>query len=594
MNSRVLTILAIVFALWAKAGEIQDAAKAGDLPRVRALVTTAPESVNARDRGTTPLHEAARAGHLEVVRFLVEHGATVNTNDVSGATPLRLALGYRRTDVAAYLQQKGALREMPKPAAVVRTAPPASVAPAPSPAAPPPPAIAQAPAQVTQPPTPSVAPPTNSPTGETNPVLTVKQMLPALFPIDEAARIGDTNQILFLFKTSPEIIESTDEKGLTPLHIAVLNDHPAAVKSLLGLRAKVNARSDAGETPLHVAARHGNAAIAELLVASGADVNARDAFATTPLIAAVQAGDREEFRSTDLRRFSLEQRRQAAAAIQRDQAALVTLFVKHGADVTARNRAGINALQQAIQLGCDDSIITLLLRAGADPTVADPATRATPLHVAASRGMTNIILVLLQARAPINALDARGETPLAHACRDGHRAAAALLKQQGGTLGPQRTLSSVEQSLADFYQRTDAALQHASPSEKARLVLDMTPTRADVQKMFPRHAEQAWRVVDQVRAQVKQTFQRPVRDADEGKEIWRVRPQPCSTLAQDWISSGWLNHELPVLSLIVDRVGATSRPGDYCYVNQHWVLLPPLRPIILPQQAQNAAPARAR
>jgi hypothetical protein len=33
-------------------------------------------------------------------------------------------------------------------------------------------------------------------------------------------------------------------------------------------------------------------------------------------------------------------------------------------------------------------------------------------------------------------------------------------------------------------------------------------------------------------------------------------------------------------------VGATSRPGDYFYVNNHWVLLPPLSTIAANQQAQ--------
>jgi hypothetical protein len=55
--------------------------------------------------------------------------------------------------------------------------------------------------------------------------------------------------------------------------------------------------------------------------------------------------------------------------------------------------------------------------------------------------------------------------------------------------------------------------------------------------------------------------------------------------AQDWINRGWISREIPVISLVVDRVGSTSRPGDYCFVNQRWVLLPPLNIIAAQQSA---------
>ena len=34
---------------------------------------------------------------------------------------------------------------------------------------------------------------------------------------------------------------------------------------------------------------------------------------------------------------------------------------------------------------------------------------------------------------------------------------------------------------------------------------------------------------------------------------------------------------LPLFALAVDKTGGTTRPGDYCFVNNHWVLVPPLR-----------------
>src|SRR4051794_13405636 len=98
MKSFFICLFALSCVAALRAGEIQEAAAAGELERVRALAVS-PASVNARDRGTTALHEAARAGHLDIVKLLVEKGANLNATDVSGATPLRLAIGYHRAEV---------------------------------------------------------------------------------------------------------------------------------------------------------------------------------------------------------------------------------------------------------------------------------------------------------------------------------------------------------------------------------------------------------------------------------------------------------------------------------------------------------------
>src|ERR1043166_7769290 len=106
MKSLVFVIALLEIAASALAGELQDAAARGEIDKVRSLIQANPASINAREGGTTALHEATRAGHLEIVKLLVANGANVNATDFSGLTPLKLALGRRNTEIAELLRQQ--------------------------------------------------------------------------------------------------------------------------------------------------------------------------------------------------------------------------------------------------------------------------------------------------------------------------------------------------------------------------------------------------------------------------------------------------------------------------------------------------------
>jgi ankyrin repeat protein len=369
------------------------------------------------------------------------------------------------------------------------------------------------------------------------------------------------------------------------LHIAAANKQTNAAQVLLSLRAKVNARADAGQTPLHVAARRGDIDMARLLLAHRAVPNVRDSAENTPLLLAVQSAGSDSVDAQFVvgKKFGMTN----WAGLLLEQFEMVNLLLAKGAEANVRNRAGATALGESVRVG-NEPVVNVLLRAGADPNGSEGATGAAPLHLAATRGHGAIVQTLLRARARVDAQDARGETPLAYALREGRTNTAALLRQAGGTIGTMRALSPTEKSLVDSYERTEMLLRRASASEKGRLLVAMNPTKADVERMFPRHAAPAWKVVDEINTQIKKAFAQARRDADENKEIWRIRPEPPGMVTQDWRARGWLATELPVFSLAVDKTGGTSRPGDFCFVNGHWVLVPPLRAIA----AQEAAGLR--
>ena len=57
---------------------LHDAAKAGDLAKVKSLLDENPSmaNINARNRsGVTPLHYAVEEGHKHIVKLLRQHGA---------------------------------------------------------------------------------------------------------------------------------------------------------------------------------------------------------------------------------------------------------------------------------------------------------------------------------------------------------------------------------------------------------------------------------------------------------------------------------------------------------------------------------------
>ncbi|HEY0548683.1 MAG TPA: ankyrin repeat domain-containing protein, partial [Verrucomicrobiae bacterium] len=530
MKSFFCTLIAVCFVAVGAAAELQDAAARGDLDKVRALVQANPSAISARVDGTTALHEATRGGHGEVVKFLIASGANVNALNFSGLTPLKLALGYQRTGIAEYLRTHGGLEKAAAPAA-----PASRIVVATNVVQPPTALFNSVPSAATKsaPSAPPILAQTNTalaPVG-TNKPPTERELMQVLYPIHEAARVGDVDQIKFLFKTSPDIVDATDEKGLTPLHTAAANRQFNAAETLLSLRAKVNARADSGLTPLHVAVRQGDLGMIGLFLTNRATANARDNFDNTPLLLAVQSVNSENVDQQFVVGKKFGMTNWGGFLVQQLQ--MVQLLVAHRAEVNVRNRAGATPLSEAARVG-NEPVVNVLLRAGADPNGIESATSVTPLHLAAARGHAAIAEALLRHRAAVNAADARGETPLCYALREGHTNAVALLRRAGGTVGQMRALSLSEKSLVDFYERTEMTLRMGNSAEKSRVLLAMNPTKADLDRMFPKYAKGAWEVVKALNDQIREAFKSNVRDADQHKEIWRIRPEPPGPVTQEW------------------------------------------------------------
>jgi Ankyrin repeats (3 copies)/Ankyrin repeat len=84
---------------------IHNAAKNGDLEKVKALLKGNPDFVFSKEDeyGRTPLHYAAENGHTAVAEFLLANKAEIDAKSNIGKTPLHLAAFAGRIDVVELL-----------------------------------------------------------------------------------------------------------------------------------------------------------------------------------------------------------------------------------------------------------------------------------------------------------------------------------------------------------------------------------------------------------------------------------------------------------------------------------------------------------
>ncbi|XP_068950896.1 protein phosphatase 1 regulatory subunit 12A isoform X1 [Petaurus breviceps papuanus] len=205
-----------------------------------------------------------------------------------------------------------------------------------------------------------------------------------------ACSSGDTDEVLELLHRGADI-NYANVDGLTALHQACIDDNVDMVKFLVENGANINQPDNEGWIPLHAAASCGYLDIAEFLIGQGAHVGAVNSEGDTPLDIAEEEA-MEELLQNEVNR--------------------------QGVDIeAARKEEERIMLRDARQW----------LNSGHISDVRHAKSGGTALHVAAAKGYTEVLKLLLQAGYDVNIKDYDGWTPLHAAAHWGKEEACRIL-----------------------------------------------------------------------------------------------------------------------------------------------------------------------
>jgi cytochrome c len=96
----------VLLPIGAVAGPLHDAAKAGDVAQIKALLDQGAD-INENPGTATPLYFAINTQHADAAKLLIERGADVNARSTWG-TPLHAAASKGMTEIATLLLDRGA------------------------------------------------------------------------------------------------------------------------------------------------------------------------------------------------------------------------------------------------------------------------------------------------------------------------------------------------------------------------------------------------------------------------------------------------------------------------------------------------------
>lgn len=199
-------------------------------------------------------------------------------------------------------------------------------------------------------------------------------------PLMYAAFYGHDPVVLALLNHGADPTR-TNLSSMTALHWATLGQHPDTVAALISAGADANAADRRGQTALHLAARLGDVALVRTLLASGADVSLKTAAeldGTTVLHEAIQSGSVEVARllvergRANVNAKNDKGRTPLHRAVWRGDGLLAKYLLDVGAQVDALDENDRTPLHWAAFFGATHGeLIVLLLRHGSDMTRRD-------------------------------------------------------------------------------------------------------------------------------------------------------------------------------------------------------------------------------
>ncbi|XP_063053309.1 protein phosphatase 1 regulatory subunit 12A isoform X2 [Engraulis encrasicolus] len=226
-----------------------------------------------------------------------------------------------------------------------------------------------------------------------------------------ACSAGDREEVAALLRQGADINHANID-GLTALHQACIDENAEMVQFLVESGSDVNRGDNEGWTPLHATASCGFIQIAKYLLEHGAHVGAVNSEGELPLDVATE--------DVMVRLLKGE-------------------IKKQGIDVDhARGE------EERVMLADAMSVL-----GGSGVLAPHPNTHATALHVAATKGYSQVLKVLLQCGMDVDARDVDGWTPFHAAAHWGQEKACTLLAEHLCDMNATNNVGQTPQDVAD-------------------------------------------------------------------------------------------------------------------------------------------------
>ncbi|RKU30131.1 hypothetical protein C6499_07025 [Candidatus Poribacteria bacterium] len=240
-----------------------------------------------------------------------------------------------------------------------------------------------------------------------------------------AARTGDLRAMKRYIAEGADVNAPDESMNISPLAWSASHGQTEATRLLIENGANVNIKDDNGSTPLHGAVVFGRAEVAKLLVENGANLQVRNDDGGTPADAL-----HLDWRTTGFigGLMGVEVERENIPVMQSGRNEIAKLFgVK---EFDSKDIASANDLPGAVFIG-DLAAVKQGLTDGADPNAQDPQSGSTMLSIAALMGHTEIVALLLEHGADVNAKSRDGGTALHSAAFLGRAETVELLLEKG-------------------------------------------------------------------------------------------------------------------------------------------------------------------
>lgn len=334
----------------------------------------------------TPLFYAAYQGHPDIIRMLLNQSTRVDVFDENGEAPLHVAVERGKEEVVDILLQHDAF-------------------------------------------------------------VNVRNKL-GMTPLHLAAKLGFNSIVKQLVSDHGAILDAMTITKQTPLHLAAESGQFEVCKTLMKLRADLNAADNHSQTPVHLAAQKNHAEVLKHFL------NDRSELLTIPNktgfnCAHIAAMNGSLSVIKELLRFNRDAvigvriKKTGSTTLhlasEGGHAAIVKLLLSAGAKASDENAMGETALHLAAKHGHVKVLHTI--KTAVDWKICSRRNGLTALHVAASSGQTEFVAEMLRYRVPGGLKSERsgvdpksdyGVTPLHLASRNGHESVVRMLLNSAG------------------------------------------------------------------------------------------------------------------------------------------------------------------